>query len=52
MSTAHDVIGMLPDDVHAEVIEGEVIVSAATLVGRHAKIILAAPASVRAARYR
>ena len=32
---------MLPDDVHAEVIEGEVIVNAATPGGRHAKIILA-----------
>lgn len=32
---------MLPDDVHAEVIEGEVIVSAATPAGRHAKIIRA-----------
>lgn len=32
---------MLPDDVHAEVIEGEVIVSAATPAGRHAKIVLA-----------
>jgi Uma2 family endonuclease len=41
MSTAHDIIEMLPDDVHAEVIEGEVIVSAATPAGRHAKIILA-----------
>jgi hypothetical protein len=28
MSTAHDIIGLLPDDVHAEVIEGEVIVNA------------------------
>ncbi len=41
MSTAHDIIGMLPDDVHAEVVEGEVIVNAATPAGRHAKIILA-----------
>jgi hypothetical protein len=32
---------MLPDDVHAEVIEGEVIVNAATPAGRHAKIVLA-----------
>ncbi len=41
MSTAHDIIATLPDDVHAEVIEGEVIVSAATPAGRHARIILA-----------
>lgn len=41
MSTAHDIIAMLPDDVHAEVIEGEVIVNAATPTGRHAKIVLA-----------
>jgi hypothetical protein len=39
--TAHDIIAMLPDDVHAEVIEGEVIVNAATPAGRHARIILA-----------
>jgi hypothetical protein len=39
--TAHDIIEMLPDDVHAEVIEGEVIVNAATPAGRHAKIVLA-----------
>jgi hypothetical protein len=39
--TAHDIIAMLPDDVHAEVIEGEVIVNAATPAGRHAKIVLA-----------
>jgi hypothetical protein len=39
--SAHDIIEMLPDDVHAEVIEGEVIVSAATPAGYHAKIILA-----------
>jgi len=32
---------MLPDDVHAEVIDGEVIVNSATPAGRHAKIILA-----------
>jgi Uma2 family endonuclease len=32
---------MLPDDVHAEVIEGEVIVNAATPAGRHAKTVLA-----------
>jgi Uma2 family endonuclease len=41
MRTAHDIIEMLPDDVRAEVIEGEVIVSAATPAGRHAKIVLA-----------
>lgn len=41
MRNAHDIIEMLPDDVHAEVIEGEVIVSAATPAGRHAKIVLA-----------
>ena len=40
MRTAHDIIELLPDDVHAEVIEGEVIVNAATPAGRHAKIIL------------
>ena len=39
--SAHDIIAMLPDDVHAEVIEGEVIVNSATPAGRHAKIILA-----------
>ncbi len=39
--SAHDIIEMLPDDVHAEVIDGEVIVSAATPGGRHAKIVLA-----------
>src|ERR1700748_3580050 len=32
---------MLPDDVHAEVIDGEVIVNAATPAGRHARIVLA-----------
>lgn len=41
MRTAHDIIEMLPDDVHAEVIEGEVIVNAATPVGRHARMVLA-----------
>lgn len=41
MRTAHDIIKLLPDDVHAEVIEGEVIVNAATPAGRHAKIVLA-----------
>lgn len=41
MKSAHDIIEMLPDDVHAEVIEGEVIVNAATPAGRHAKIVLA-----------
>jgi hypothetical protein len=39
--TTHDIIAMLPDDVHAEVIEGEVIVNAATPAGRHARIVLA-----------
>jgi hypothetical protein len=39
--SAHDIIEMLPDDVHAEVIEGEVIVNAATPAGRHARIVLA-----------
>jgi Uma2 family endonuclease len=39
--TAHDIIAMLPDDVRAEVIEGEVIVNAATPAGRHARIVLA-----------
>jgi hypothetical protein len=39
--SAHDIIAMLPDDVHAEVIEGEVIVNSVTPAGRHAKIILA-----------
>jgi Putative restriction endonuclease len=39
--TAHEIIEMLPDGLHAEVIEGEVIVSAATPAGRHAKIVLA-----------
>jgi hypothetical protein len=39
--TAHDIIELLPDEVHAEVIEGEVIVNAATPGGRHAKIVLA-----------
>jgi Uma2 family endonuclease len=32
---------MLPDDVHAEVIEGEVIVNVAMSTGRQAKIVLA-----------
>jgi Putative restriction endonuclease len=41
VKSAHDIIEMLPDDVHAEVIEGEVIVNAATPAGRHAKIVLA-----------
>src|SRR5271165_911581 len=41
MRTAHDIIAMLPDDIHAEVVEGEVIVNAATPAGRHAKIVLA-----------
>jgi putative restriction endonuclease len=40
VKTAHDIIEMMPDDVHAEVIEGEVIVNAVTPAGRHAKIIL------------
>jgi hypothetical protein len=39
--SAHEIIAMLPDDVHAEVIEGEVIVNAATPAGRHARIVLA-----------
>lgn len=39
--SAHDIIEMLPDDVHAEVIEGEVVVNAATPAGRHARIVLA-----------
>jgi len=39
--STHDIIEMLPDGVHAEVIEGEVIVNAATPAGRHAKIVLA-----------
>jgi len=39
--SAHDIVEMLPDDVHAEVIEGEVIVNAATPAGRHARIVLA-----------
>ena len=38
--SAHDIIEMLPGDVRAEVIEGEVIVNAATPAGRHARIIL------------
>jgi hypothetical protein len=41
VTTSHDIIELLPDDVHAEVIEGDVIVNAATPAGRHAKIILA-----------
>jgi Uma2 family endonuclease len=41
MSGAHDIIELLPDDVHAEVVDGEVIVNAATPAGRHAKIVLA-----------
>jgi Uma2 family endonuclease len=41
VKTAHDIIEMLPDDIRAEVIDGEVIVNAATPTGRHAKIILA-----------
>jgi hypothetical protein len=41
VKTAHEIIELLPDDVHAEVIEGEVIVSARTPAGRHAKIVLA-----------
>ena len=41
MTTPHDIIEMLPIGVRAEVIEGEVIVSAATPAGRHAKIVLA-----------
>jgi hypothetical protein len=39
--TARDIIEMLPDDVHAEVIDGEVIVNAATPAGRDARIVLA-----------
>jgi hypothetical protein len=27
MSTAHDIIELLPDDVHAEVIEGDALAS-------------------------
>jgi hypothetical protein len=41
VKTPRDIIEMLPDSVHAEVIEGEVIASAVTPTGRHAKIILA-----------
>jgi hypothetical protein len=41
VKSPHDIIEMLPDDVRAEVIEGEIIVNAATPVGRHAKIVLA-----------
>lgn len=41
MTTPHDIIEMLPADVRAEVIEGDVIVNAATPTGRHAKIVLA-----------
>jgi hypothetical protein len=41
VTTPHDIIEMLPDGVRAEVIEGEVIVNAATPAGRHAKIVLA-----------
>jgi hypothetical protein len=41
VTTSHDIIEMLPDDVQAEVIEGDVIVNAATPAGRHAKIVLA-----------
>ncbi|MCL2585108.1 MAG: Uma2 family endonuclease [Streptosporangiales bacterium] len=39
MVSAHDIYEMLPSGVHAEVIEGEVIVNAATPAGRHALII-------------
>ena len=39
--SAHDIIELLPDDLHAEVIDGEVIVCAAARAGRHAKIVLA-----------
>lgn len=39
--SAHDIFEMLPSGVHAEVIEGEVIVNAATPAGRHALIIQA-----------
>ena len=41
MATPHDIIAMLPDDVHAEVIEGEVIVNTATPASQHARLILA-----------
>lgn len=37
--SAHDICEMLPSGVHAEVIEGEVIVNAATPAGRQALII-------------
>jgi hypothetical protein len=40
VKTAHDIIKLLPDDVRAEVIEGEVIVNAATPADRDAKIVL------------
>lgn len=38
--SAHEIYEMLPSGVHAEVIEGEVIVNAATPAGRHARIVL------------
>lgn len=38
--SAHDIYEMLPSGVHAEVIEGEVIVNAATPAGCHARIIM------------
>jgi Uma2 family endonuclease len=41
VKTPHNIIELLPDDIRAEVIEGEVIVNGATPTGRHAKIILA-----------
>lgn len=41
MATPHQIIEMLPDDVRAEVIEGDVVVKAATYAGKHAKIVLA-----------
>jgi hypothetical protein len=41
VTSPHEIIEMLPDGVRAEVVEGEVIVNAATPAGRHAKIVLA-----------
>lgn len=40
MASAREIFEMLPSGVHAEVVEGEIIVNAATPAGRHARIIM------------
>jgi Uma2 family endonuclease len=41
VTTPHDILELLPTGVRAEIVEGDVIVAAATPMGKHAKVILA-----------